>query len=509
MNMPTMDCAPENSVDLSRLVVCPEAIACLPESTARRLNVVPVALTEISGNQCLVLAVQHCSDTTQQDRLKRHLGTGLNLKVKTANAGQISEALNKCYSRDHALESLLDYARAGSHGRLAGYLPGDFYIVLMEALLREACRRRASDIHLSPSSEGFLVRFRVDGVLDVLSTLDPSVIAGLALRIKVMAALDVAESRLPQDGQFEQLVDGRLVEFRVSMMPTIHGENAVLRILGNRPFNSLDSLSLPENCRHSLVDLLNRPDGLIIVCGPTGAGKSTTLFALLSEKDQQALNIMTLEDPVEHRLPGIRQTSIDPARLFDYPQGLKAMLRQDPDVMLIGEIRDSQSCEMALQAVTSGHQVLTTIHAGSAHATLTRLRELGAKSHVLASCLSAIIAQRLVRKTCLMCKGTSESCGVCHGTGYHGRQIVLEILHVDDNIRRQIAVDADVTEIESASLASGFTSMRQQGQHWVDAGVVSETELDRVLGRNIVRTNDRTSNTIETTDQALMDLSES
>lgn len=495
-----MNCAQENSVDLSRLVACPEAIACLPEVTARRLNVVPVALTEVSDNHCLVLAMPQHSERTQRDRLQRHLGAGVNLKVLTAKAEQIGDALNKCYGRDHALESLLEDARAGSRMRPMGDLPGDFYIVLMEALLREACRRRASDIHLSPSPEGFLVRFRIDGVLEVLCTLDSSVIAGLALRIKVMAALDIAESRLPQDGQFEQLVDGRTVEFRVSMMPTIHGENAVLRILGNQPYDSLASLSLPESCRKSLTELLHRPDGLIIVCGPTGAGKSTTLFALLSEKDQQALNIMTLEDPVEHRLPGIRQTNIDPARLFDYPQGLKAMLRQDPDVMLIGEIRDSQSCEMALRAVTSGHQVLTTIHAGSAHATLTRLRELGAKSHVLASCLSAIIAQRLVRKTCQMCKGAGERCGVCHGTGFHGRQIVLEILQIDDTISRQIADDANVTEIVSASLASGFTTMRQQGQHWVDAGIVSGAELDRVLGRDIARKIARVSKAIETTE---------
>jgi general secretion pathway protein E/type IV pilus assembly protein PilB len=470
------------TVNLKRLIASPEAIAHLSESNARRLLVIPLAMVGDTASCTLIVAAETATDAAQQERLRRHLGFQFNIQIVVASREQIAAAIDKCYRHIHSLDALLkdscvDQLQSDTE------LPRDYHVHLLEALLREAWRRRASDIHLSPIHEGLLVRFRIDGVLETIATLHECVINSLVVRIKVLASLDIAETRLPQDGQFDQVIDAAAVEFRVSMFPTVAGENAVLRVIGNSQHATLESLSLPNEMLVTLRNLLDRPDGLIIVCGPTGAGKSTTLFALLAEKDQQSLNIMTLEDPVEQRLPGIRQSNIDPARSFDYPQGLKAMLRQDPDVLLIGEIRDSQSCEMALRAVTSGHQVLTTIHAGSAHAAVTRLREFDAQSHILSSCLSAIISQRLLRKSCPACKTGDSQCELCNGTGCHGRQAILEVLLIDKDISHLLAIEADVKDIEAVSNASGFTSLQQHAQRYVEAGTVTPQEIVRVLGR--------------------------
>lgn len=478
---------PTHRVDLTRLVVSPDAIACLSEDNARRLLIVPLALIEQAEKKYLLMASLGVLNSGQQDRIRRHLGQHVQLKLVCADRDQLLATIDKCYQHEHDLDSLLAMCSvmSGIESRMES--AGDYHIHLIEALLREACRRRVSDIHFSPVAEGLLIRFRVDGVLEVVTTLHKKVISGFNVRIKVLAQLDIAESRLPQDGQFNQYIDGNQVDFRVSVFPTVHGENIVLRVIKDQQAINLHSLCLSVDTNATIQRLLHRPDGMIVVCGPTGAGKSTTLFALLGEKDQTALNIMALEDPVEHRESGIRQSSIDPLRSFDYQQGVKAMLRQDPDVLLIGEVRDPGSCEMALRAATSGHQVLTTIHAANAHAALTRLRELDAQPHILAACLSAIIAQRLVRKICTVCYQQDQACNHCHGSGYYGRQAILEVLCVDEKIRQLIAKEADIAEIEAASWASGFISLRKQAQHWIDARIVSMEELNRVLGKETLQ----------------------
>lgn len=472
----------EQYVDLSRLIVSPEAVMCLSESNARRLQIVPVALINEQGKDCLVVAASSTSDSAQQDRIRRLSNQQHEIRMVAAEDKQILAAVDKCYRHEHEFNAILDQC-AHTNGSLA--VAGgadDFSVHLLEALLREAYRRRASDVHLSPGSEELLIRFRIDGVLQHVCKLQLRFFSSLVVRIKVLAGLDIAETRLPQDGQFDQLVDGQRLEFRVSMFPTIAGENAVLRVIDARCFLTLDALNLTQDSLDTLRHLVSRPDGMIIVSGPTGSGKSTSLFALLAEKDTQALNILTLEDPVEHRLSGIQQSSVDPHRSFDYPEGVKAMLRQDPDVLLIGEIRDPQSCEMALRAATTGHQVLTTIHAASAHAALLRLRELNAQNHILSNCLSAIIAQRLARKDCTVCDSDGTYCLQCNGTGFFGRQIILEILVISESIRQMISENVDVAEIETHSRASGFVDMRSCAQLSIDSGIVSENEIHRVLG---------------------------
>lgn len=478
-----MNAAPSNSVVLDRLVPSPEATDILSETTARRLNIVPLALRHLANRKQLLVAGAPDSAETQFKRLARLLPLDVDAVCLGTDAGQIPEALEKVYRGSLDDTQLIEKCRSGAGIEWLEREQADYAIQLLDCIVRAACRSRASDIHLSPEQNDLLVRFRIDGVLNRHIRLHKRALSGLLVRIKILAALDIAESRHPQDGQFSQLIDARSVDFRVSTFLTQQGENTVLRILDeDNSRTSLYQLDLPRSIHHKIRREVHRPDGLLLVCGPTGSGKSTTLYALLGERDSEQLNIMTLEDPVERSVAGLRQCNIDASRGLDYAQGVRALLRQDPDVLLIGEIRDADSCAMALRAAMTGHQVLSTVHAQDTFAALDRLKELGASGPLLAANLAALASQRLLRKHCLSCEGGAEQCAACRGTGYHGRQVIMELLPITPEMAALIRAGAARQDLEATAIQQGFTPLEQHARLLLDQGMTTASEIQRVLG---------------------------
>ena len=470
-------------VDLQQVIPSPEALACLSLENATRLGTLPIAWWKQTQGATLLIACAAVADTAQRERIANYLQNDYELQFCECVAALLPSATEEFYRIEATFGQMLSPASVHAWHSLDAAAQPELPVQLVNALLRHSARMRVSDIHLSPEASSVLIRLRIDGVLLDYARLDKQLLASLLVRIKVMAQLDIAESRFPQDGQFSRLVDGQTIDFRVSTFPTVDGENTVIRLIDTAGrLDTLHALRLPDVMATRLSRLVRKPDGLIIVCGPTGAGKSTTLFALIDQIDSNARSVMTLEDPVEHRVKGIRQTSIDVSRQWGYAQGLRTLLRQDPDVLLIGEIRDAESCAMAFRAVTTGHQVLTTVHAGCAHTALHRLRELDATRGALALGLTAIVAQRLLRRRCTTCQGDVQRCHVCHGTGYHGRQLIIEILEVTAPIRSLLAQDASVELIHEASVAEGFSGLQEQALELLALGETSSEEVERVLG---------------------------
>ncbi len=470
-------------MNLDELIPCEEALVCLSEEAAKRFNVLPIATQCVKAGTTLTLACGASLDGTQRERLIKHVHRQPLLRFFVCEDRRLQALIHEHYQARLSLDRLLELAQLPNENNGQADSMSSVPTELVNALLKRARRMGASDIHLSPQSNHLQVRFRVDGVLLNYAVVNKSLLNSVSVRIKIMAALDIAETRYPQDGQFRRCIDGHAIDFRVSTFPTVAGENTVLRIIDTHmQLNSLAALNLPAELIGKLQAQMRRPNGMIVVCGPTGSGKSTTLFALLDQLDAQQLNLVTLEDPVEHHVEGIRQTSIDVSRDWGYAQALRAMLRQDPDVLLIGEVRDPESCAMALRAVSTGHSVLTTVHAACSHTGIHRLRELNASGGALALGLSAIIAQRLLRRVCGQCQATDSSCEFCHGTGYHGRQVVMEIVEITENIARLLESNTDINTIRTASHEAGFCGMREQAMRLVDSGFTTIQEVERVLG---------------------------
>ena len=373
-------------------------------------------------------------------------------------------------------------------------------IKLLNAILTEAIREQASDIHIEPFEKQLRVRFRVDGLLKTVLTPQVSLASMLVSRIKVMARLDIAEKRLPQDGRISLKLGGRSVDLRVSTVPSTYGERVVMRLLDKGAERlSLADLGLPQNLEAGVAEALSKAHGIILVTGPTGSGKSTTLYAGLSRLNDSQRNIMTIEDPVEYNIDGINQTQVNTKADMTFAKGLRALLRQDPDVVMIGEIRDQETAQIAVQASLTGHLVLSTLHTNTAVGAVTRLRDMGVESFLLSSSLVAVLAQRLVRRLCPHCKQPqqadsaecavlgveqaqiyhAEGCDRCHHTGYVGRMGLYELLPVDNEVRRLIHEDASETEIE-AHLRQSSPSLKQSGLAQVLAGQTSLEEVLRV-----------------------------
>ncbi len=470
---------------LQHLIPSPEALACLPEASAKRLLSIPLAIQANAhdNNSVLLLAVVSPEDATLRERLARQLPRHMTARCIAADEFAIVEALEKCYETTLHAQPLIEACGYRSDQPPAESVEPSRVIRLIEAILRCAYLERASDIHVSTAVNFVNVRLRVDGVLRDFTQLHSMYSMAIPGRLKVLAMMDIAESRLPQDGQFTQFIEGVNVDFRVSIFPTINGENCVLRVLTSEGTNqSLQSLGLPCAMKEALLGCLHKPNGLIVFCGPTGSGKSTSLHALLSELDRNALNIMTLEDPVETVVTGVCQTSIDPARSFGYTEGLRAMLRQDPDVMLVGEVRDSLSSQMMLRATMTGHQVLTTVHASNAIAAIGRLLDLGICPQMLSANLTCIASQRLIRKPCPDCLQAPSSTCQCRGSGYFGRQVVMELLEVTPTIAALISTGAQHDQIFEAACLNGFESFRVQTDRLVSEGVADVAEVHRVFG---------------------------
>lgn len=376
-------------------------------------------------------------------------------------------------------------------------------IRLINGLMAEAVKTKASDVHLEPFDNKLSVRLRVDGVLTEVASLSAKLAPYIVSRVKVMARLDIAEKRIPQDGRLSLTLGEREFDVRVSTLPARHGERVVLRLLDTSQAHlTLADLGMDENIHIRLKALLTEPNGIILVTGPTGSGKTTTLYAGLSILNDQSRNIMTVEDPVEYALAGVSQTQVNTKVGMTFASGLRAILRQDPDVVMVGEIRDHETAEMAIQASLTGHLVLSTVHTNSAVAAITRLRDMGVEQFLLSSTIKGILAQRLVRKLCTACKKPVENseiymeqmdtvlpddaviyeavgCDNCNHTGYQGRLGIYELAVIDDTLRRMIQDGASEQDMQAHAFANANT-LSKSGQQLIIDGVTTVAEVMRV-----------------------------
>lgn len=375
---------------------------------------------------------------------------------------------------------------------------------LLNAILAESLKENASDIHIEPYEKEALVRFRLDGVLSTVLSPSLQITPLLISRIKVMSKLDIAEKRLPQDGRMSVKLGGRNIDLRVSTMPSSHGERVVMRLLDKDAGKlQVDDLGMPQSTSAELDELIKRPHGIILVTGPTGSGKTTTLYAALQQMDREGRNIMTVEDPVEYDLPGISQTQINLRAGMTFARGLRAILRQDPDVILIGEIRDGETAEIATQASLTGHLVLSTLHTNTAAGAITRLQDLGVDSFLLASTVRGIVSQRLLRKLCQQCRVSvapnefnrdllqlksgdriyeAAGCSECNNTGFSGRQALFELVSVDASLQTLIHENAGEIELENL-IRQQVPSIRQAGFDLVRQGATTIEEVLRVTSQ--------------------------
>lgn len=361
-------------------------------------------------------------------------------------------------------------------------------VKFINALIARAVAARASDIHLLPTDRRLRIRLRIDGVLQEIESAPLGDAAALISRLKILAGLDIAERRLPQDGSIKTVVQGREVDLRLAVVPTVHGEAAVVRLLDrNQVALDIDALGFDGTTRDRLLGLFRRPNGIILVTGPTGSGKSTTLYAALHRLNGPERNIITVEDPVENKIPGVAQIQVKTDIGLSFARILRSVLRHDPDVILIGEIRDPETARIATQAAMTGHLVLATLHTNSAAGAVSRLLDMGVESYLLSSTLVAVLSQRLVRVLCPSCRVEDEDgqravgCPSCNQTGYRGRRAIHELLTVDDAVRRAIVAKATAQELEGLAVAGGMETLRRCGMRRVADGLTTAAEIARVI----------------------------
>lgn len=354
-------------------------------------------------------------------------------------------------------------------------------IRMINSLLRQATRDGASDVHLEAFERQSMVRFRIDGNLRDVVEMRRDLHAALVSRIKIMASLDIAEKRLPQDGRISIRVGGRAIDIRVSTLPTAHGERVVLRLL-EKNYEKLDlrALGMAEDTFTTFDKLLRKPHGIVLVTGPTGSGKTTTLYASLLRLRSSTSNIMTVEDPVEYDLEGVGQTQVNPRIDMSFARALRAILRQDPDIVMIGEIRDLETAQIAVQASLTGHLVLATLHTNDAPSAVTRLMDMGIEPFLLASSLLGVLGQRLVRLCCQACHGAG--CESCSESGYVGRAGIYELMQVTEALRDRIHGRAPESELRKQACADGMRTLAEDCMRWVDSGMTTKEEMLRVTG---------------------------
>ena len=365
-------------------------------------------------------------------------------------------------------------------------------IRLVNMILFEALRRRASDIHVHPMESKLVIRFRIDGMLVDAFSPPLALAPAISSRLKVMTELDIANRHAPQDGHTSVRIGSRKVDIRLSVIPNVFGERIVLRLLDQSQNKlSLDEVGMSKAMQLQLIELIGRPTGIFLVTGPTGSGKTTSLYGALGNVDRTSRNVMTIEDPVEYHIEGISQTQVNTKRGVTFSAGLRALLRQDPDVILVGEIRDQETAQLAVQASLTGHLVLATLHTNDAPSAISRLLDIGIEPYLVTSTLLAVMAQRLVRRTCVTCvgkgtvvgrNGVADRCDRCFGTGYYGRVAVFEIMRMNEQLRRMTVQRTDAVALMDAAKASGFRSMMDDGLEKVAKGLTTEAELLRVLG---------------------------
>lgn len=497
-----------SSVDLANTVIDAEAIKMVPQDLSRRFKILPLSYDR--NKHELTLAMADTFNILALDQVRAAIDTDLEIVPVLASDSEISRVLEEAYGFDLSIDGILQEIETGEVDIDSLQADGAQYnhpmVRLVNALLADAVQRDASDIHFEPEEAFLRIRYRIDGVLRQVRSLHKSYWPAMVVRLKVISDMNIAESRAPQDGRISLSLLGRQIDFRVASQPTSFGENVVLRILDRRKgIVPLDSLGLSDENLHTTKLMLAKPEGVILVTGPTGSGKTTTLYSVLSHINTEAINIMTMEDPVEYPMPMIRQTSINEAAKMGFAEGIRSMMRQDPDVILVGEIRDNITSDMAFRASMTGHQVFSTLHTNSAVGSIPRLQDLGVLSDIIASNLIGIIAQRLVRRLCDNCKqeqlvGELErkllaiddpnsrvkiynavGCSECEHAGYRGRTSIVEILKISDYLKKLISKNTSAHELLKAALGTGFKTLADDACRRVLQGTTSLEEITRVV----------------------------
>ncbi len=356
-------------------------------------------------------------------------------------------------------------------------------------MAQSAFDAEVTDIHIEPFSDRVQIRYRRDGVLSRSDTVQKSMLPGIVTRIKILSGLNIVERRLPQDGRMRLSLRGTEIDFRVSIVPSMHGETIVLRLLRNLNVSTdLSELGFDDEARHKIFQLAQASNGMVVVTGPTGSGKTTTLYSLVSLLNKEGVKIFTIEDPVEYQLEGITQLQVNSAIALDFARALRSVLRQDPDIILVGEIRDKETAQIAIQAALTGHLVLTTLHTNTAAGAFTRLRDMGIEEYLIASTIRGVVAQRLVRLLCSSCKEkNTPDCPTCRGTHYSGRTVIYEVLEASGPLSTLLESGAAETEIVEQAVAEGMTTMAACASRLIEMGATSKLEVSRVLNVEAVR----------------------
>jgi type II secretory ATPase GspE/PulE/Tfp pilus assembly ATPase PilB-like protein len=497
----------QESIDLSQVIADPEALRLVPQEFARRNRILPIAFH--SAVQVLTVATTEIFNVVAMDQLRAMLGSQIEIKTQLAAEAQLEDFIDQFYGYELSVDGILKEIETGEIDYESLQAGGDEYtqpmVRLVNALLVDAVKRGASDIHFEPEYAFLRVRFRIDGVLETVRSLHKTYMPGITVRIKVVSEMNIAETRAPQDGRLSLTLNGRPVDFRVSTQPTIYGENIVLRILDReKSIISLDRMSLPSDVTNKLALMLARPEGILIVTGPTGSGKTTTLYSLLAKVNDETVNIMTLEDPVEYPLTLMRQTSVNEVARMDFANGIRSIMRQDPDIILVGEVRDKETAEMAFRAAMTGHQVFTTLHTNSALGVFPRLLDIGIQPDIMAGNIIGVVAQRLVRTLCAACKESYEpvreermllgdfadgnpmlyrpvGCRQCDHKGYKGRTPIMELLMMDADMDELVARRSTAKELRTAAMAKGFRPLAEAGLTRVLDGVTTLAEVSRAV----------------------------
>jgi general secretion pathway protein E len=511
------------ATDLLRAIATQQG---LPFLSAEELPSVPLALKDLSPKylrqhmacpislegSVLTVATADPTNPLLQDDLQHSLG--LTVKLCVAPAPAILEAIERAYGANTALQKIVEgmgptgsdrdgeFEEDLNHLRDMAFEPP--VVRLVNVLIDGALAADASDIHIEPFEDSLLVRYRIDGLLYDQEAPPRRLRAALTSRIKIMAEMNIAERRLPQDGRIRVTAHGRPVDIRVSTVPTVHGESIVMRLLDRSSvFLTFDRLGFSRRTAETFDGLIRRPHGILLVTGPTGSGKTTTLYAALDKINRPDLKIITVEDPVEYQLKRVNQIPVKPKIGLSFAAGLRHIVRQDPDVIMVGEIRDLETAEIAIQAALTGHLVFSTLHTNDAPGAITRLQDMGCEPYLFSSVLNGVLAQRLVRRICEACRvpkaadtaqlaalgiaatGAEElfhgkGCDQCRGTGYRGRTGIYELLKITDDVRSLIVRKAPAGEIRENAIAHGMLTLREDGWAKACAGVTTVAEILRV-----------------------------
>ena len=498
----------KRSIDLSNAIIDPSALTLVPRELAKRHHLLP--LDYDAEHQRLTVAISDVNDLVALDKIRGLAHEPIEIDTLLAGETEIDRAIDQAYGYELSIDGILHEIETGEVDFRGLQSSADEYsqpvVRLIDAILTDAVKREASDIHFEPETGFLRIRYRIDGMLRQVRSLHQSYWPAMAVRIKVISGMNIAETRAPQDGRITLNMRGRQIDFRVSVQPTIHGENIVLRILDRQKgLVTLERLGLTERHLDQLKLMISRPEGIILVTGPTGSGKTTTLYSILNHVNSEGLNIMTLEDPVEYPMTMVRQTSVAETAKLDFANGIRSMMRQDPDVILVGEIRDADTAEMALRAAMTGHQVYSTLHTNSAIGAIPRLLDIGILPDIMAGNIIGIIAQRLVRRLCLHCKTPYQAeahearllggaidtprpvifrpcgCERCDFQGYRGRLAIMELLRMNAELDELIARRCTAREIRQLADLQGFVSLADDGLRRVLDGSTSIEELGRVV----------------------------